>query len=130
MRLSAALQDCDCAKGAVLPAVQAAQAPEQAAVERPAWSPKVPAGHSKHCWARLMDENVPGAHGVHGSSPVDEKLPGMHTALAVGVAEEVGEVEADCVWEACGEIVAEIEAVADELADGEDVAEAESIEAQ
>ena len=31
----------------VLPAVQAAQVPEHAAVARPAWSPKVPAGHNE-----------------------------------------------------------------------------------
>ena len=32
--------------GRVLPAVQAAQVPEHAAVARPAWSPNVPAGQS------------------------------------------------------------------------------------
>jgi hypothetical protein len=34
------------AAGRVLPAVQVAQAPEQAAEARPAWSPNVPAGQS------------------------------------------------------------------------------------
>jgi len=45
-RESAGLQDEDA--GRVLPAVHAAQAPEHAAVASPAWSPKVPGGHSVH----------------------------------------------------------------------------------
>jgi hypothetical protein len=41
--------------GRVLPAVQVVQVPEQAAVARPAWSPKVPAGHAVHAAAPVSE---------------------------------------------------------------------------
>ena len=49
-RVSAVLQetDAEAAAGRVLPAVQVVQVPEQADEFRPAWSPKVPAGHNVH----------------------------------------------------------------------------------
>ena len=56
-RESEVVQDSDSASGrevapAVAPAVaHAAQGPEQAAVERPAAAPKVPAGHSEQAAA-------------------------------------------------------------------------------
>jgi hypothetical protein len=48
-RVSAVLQETEDedAAGRVLPAVQVAQVPEQADEVRPAWSPKVPAGHNE-----------------------------------------------------------------------------------
>ena len=93
-RAAPALQvsgNVEAAAAAVLPATQVAQAPEHAAVARPARSPKVPAGHSTHFCAFRADENVPGEHGVQGSKPENEKLPGPQPTIPVGV----GAAEAD-----------------------------------
>ena len=58
--------------GTVLPAVQAAQAPLQAAEARPAWSPNVPAGHSSHVCEPAAEAKVPGLHGTQGAKPEPE----------------------------------------------------------
>jgi hypothetical protein len=53
-RKSAGLQEMEEDEGEagrVLPATHVAQAPEQAALVRPARSPKVPAGHAEHAAA-------------------------------------------------------------------------------
>ena len=51
-----------------LPAA-AKQAPEQAAVERPADAPKVPAGHEVHAVRPVVAPYVPAAHEVHAVAP-------------------------------------------------------------
>ena len=104
---------------AVLPATHVAQAPEHAAVARPARSPKVPAGHSTHFCACRADEKVPGEHGVQGSKPENEKLPGPQPTIPVGVGaadtDALIDTEALVVSEGGGEEAEEDVGLADAL---------------
>jgi hypothetical protein len=68
-RASFALQENGEDEGTVLPAEHVAHAPEHAAVERPAWSPKVPAGQREHT-AAPISEYVPGLHGTQAGIPL------------------------------------------------------------
>lgn len=93
-----------------MPAAQLAQAPEQAAVVRPAFPPQVPAGQREQACAPALIEYVPGLQGVQGSTPEKEKKPGTHCGrleavaeadeVAVGVAESVAWAEAEVVADA------------------------------
>ena len=69
--------DEDGEEEAVLPAVHEAHSPEHALVARPAWSPKVPGGHSEHVGAPAS-EYVPGLHKTHEVMPGCPHVPAGH----------------------------------------------------
>jgi hypothetical protein len=64
--------DAEAEAGRVLPTVQAAQAPEQAAEARPAWSPNVPAGHAVHAAALVAPTAADAVPPGHLRQPVDD----------------------------------------------------------
>ena len=89
-RASADTQDS--AAGVVLPAAQSAQAPEQAALARPARLPKVPAGQSEHA-AAPAGAKVPGAQGTQ-LPPAPGAEPAAHAGASAAVLPAVQPTQA------------------------------------